>query len=99
LEAGQNENGEKKERQKDEQAALAVQAFSELRDIHQEIIVLRYVEKRPFAEVAAVMRCSTNAAKKRYGRALQEWRERVHTRGVQFPDSRTRPESTPEDKP
>jgi RNA polymerase sigma-70 factor (ECF subfamily) len=76
LEAKKEQNCEEKERQNVEQKELT-ETFWQLPEQYQEIIMLRFMDKRSFAEIAEVMCRSTNAVKKLCGRALQLWRKRV----------------------
>jgi RNA polymerase sigma-70 factor (ECF subfamily) len=60
------------------EAHSAVQeALGRLDPDDREVIVLRGIEQSPFDEVAAVIGTTPDAARKRYGRALQRLRALV----------------------
>ena len=65
-----------------ERAALLAQAIESLKDDDREVLLLRYVEELPHAEIACLLGISHDAARQRYGRALNELSEKVAALGV-----------------
>lgn len=57
-------------------------AIVALKDADREAVVLRFFEKRSFAEVGAVLRVTEEAARKRVDRALDNLRVALERRGV-----------------
>ena len=57
------------------------EAIVELRDDEREVVVLRFFEKRSFAEVGAALRLSEEAARKRVERAVEKLRDVLARRG------------------
>jgi RNA polymerase sigma factor (sigma-70 family) len=57
-------------------------AIDELPEADRTAVILRYLEQRPFAEVGAALRLSTDAARLRTTRALDQLREVLARRGL-----------------
>ncbi len=54
----------------------------ELNEADRDAVILRFFEKRPFAEIAATLHLSEDAARKRADRAVEKLRTRLAERGV-----------------
>ena len=54
----------------------------ELNEADRDAVFLRFFEKRPFAEIAATLHLSEDAARKRADRAVEKLRTRLAERGV-----------------
>jgi RNA polymerase sigma factor (sigma-70 family) len=63
-------------------APLLDGAIDQLTETDRAAIVLRFIERRGFAEVGAVLHVSTDAARMRVDRALDKQRDRLRSRGV-----------------
>jgi hypothetical protein len=63
-------------------APLLEETMARLREADRHAILLRYFEGRSFAEVAAILGASENAAKKRVARGLEKLRALLARRGV-----------------
>jgi RNA polymerase sigma factor (sigma-70 family) len=61
---------------------LLDQLILELKEEDREAVILRFFEKRPFAEIAATLHLSEEAARKRADRAVEKLRARLAERGV-----------------
>ena len=61
---------------------LLDQLILELKEEDREAVILRFFEKRPFAEIAATLHLSEEAARKRADRAVDKLRARLAERGV-----------------
>jgi RNA polymerase sigma factor (sigma-70 family) len=61
---------------------LLDQLILELKEADREAVILRFFEKRPFAEIAATLHLSEEAARKRADRAIDKLRARLAERGV-----------------
>lgn len=57
-------------------------AIDELSETDRAAVVLRFLERRPFAEIAAVIRVSEDAARMRTDRALDKLRGALARRGI-----------------
>jgi len=58
------------------------QAIGELSDADRDALLLRYFEKKPFADIGAALGLSENAARMRVDRATDKLRERLAMRGI-----------------
>jgi RNA polymerase sigma factor (sigma-70 family) len=57
-------------------------AMGELSDADREAVLLRYFERRPFAEIGAALKLSEDAARMRVDRALDKLRQMLGRRGI-----------------
>jgi RNA polymerase sigma-70 factor (ECF subfamily) len=57
-------------------------AIAELPEADQEILLMRLVEKQPYADIACVLEIEPEAARKRYGRALLHLRKVLGEHGL-----------------
>ncbi len=60
---------------RDEARRRVTRALASLAEIDREVLVLRYLEDLPFAEVAAALQITENAAKVRHFRAIDRMRK------------------------
>lgn len=58
------------------------EALDALSGTEREIILIRYFEGRPFADIGAALRISEEAARMRVGRALEKLRVRLERNGI-----------------
>jgi RNA polymerase sigma factor (sigma-70 family) len=58
------------------------QAIGELSDADRDALLLRYFEKKPFADIGAALGLSENAARMRVERATDRLREKLAMRGI-----------------
>ncbi len=63
-------------------APLLNEALAQLRAGDREAVILRYLEGRPTADVAAALRVSENTARQRLARALARLRKQLAKRGL-----------------
>jgi RNA polymerase sigma factor (sigma-70 family) len=70
------------ESDEDRLSALLDEALMALAESDRELIVLRYLQRRPLPEVATLLRVQTNTAAKRVERALDRLRRLLGRRGV-----------------
>jgi RNA polymerase sigma factor (sigma-70 family) len=61
---------------------LLDELIMELSEVDRDTVILRFFEKRPFAEIAAALQLSEEAARKRTDRAIEKLRARLAERGV-----------------
>jgi RNA polymerase sigma factor (sigma-70 family) len=61
---------------------LLDEAIDELPEANRSAVVLRFLERRAFAEIGATLRLSEDTARKRVDRALEKLREVLARRGV-----------------
>jgi hypothetical protein len=57
-------------------------ALDDLREADRQVVLWRYIDRRPFADIGAALRLTEDAARMRVERALEKLRARLARRGI-----------------